>query len=101
MRCYNVLVHGTLDWLPGLTPRDEIGVTKPHGFYCHRFVLAPDEAKASDTALRRVRANLDKQTGWLRDGLATVELHAEEITGAPMRKLLMPDNRGHTFYNAA
>jgi hypothetical protein len=36
--------------------------------------------------------------GWLRDGLATVELEAEEIATAPMHKLLKPDNRGHTFY---
>src|SRR3954453_13995119 len=99
MRCFYVLVHGTLHWLPGHSARDEIGTTKPAGFYCHRYVLAANKAAAIDTALRRVRGNLDREMGWLRDGLVTVELHAEEVAAASMRKLLKRDNRGHTFYS--
>jgi hypothetical protein len=60
--------------------------------------LAADEARAADIAFRRVRANLDREMGWLRDGLATVELRADDVAVAPMHKLLKPDNRGHTFY---
>jgi len=36
--------------------------------------------------------------GWLRDGLATVELAADEVVVAPIHKLLKPDNQGHSFY---
>jgi len=98
MRCYYVLVHGSLDWLPEHSARDEFGATKPAGFYCHRYILASNKAGAIDTAFRRVRENIDREMGWLRDGLATVEFEAEEVTAAPMHKLLKPDNRGHTFY---
>jgi len=49
----------------------------------------------------RVRANLDAEFRWLRDGLATIELDAEQVAVAPMHKLLKPDNRGHTFYTEA
>src|SRR5690242_17445898 len=98
MRCYYVLVHGTLDWLPGRSAKDEFGAAKPAGFFSHRYVLAHNETGAIERAFRRVRANLDKQMGWLRDGLATVDLRAEEVAVAPMRKLLKPENRGHTFH---
>jgi hypothetical protein len=101
MRCYYVLVHGSLDWVPGRSAGDEFGAARPVGFYCHRYVLAHNEATAIDVALRRVRANLDTKMGWMRDGLATVALHAEEVAAAPMHKLLKPDNRGHTFYTEA
>ena len=100
MRCYYVLVHGSLDWKTDRSAVDGFGAAKPAGFYCHRYVLALNEAGAIDVAFRRVRANLDKTMGWLRDGLATVELDAAEIAAAPMHKLLKPDNRGHTFYAA-
>jgi len=99
MRCYFVLVRGDLDWAPDRPASDEFGSMKPAGFYCHRFVLAADEAKAVKTAFERVRVNLDNQVGWLRNGLATVDLEAEEVSTAPMYKLLKPDNRGHTFYH--
>ena len=99
MRCYYVLVRGDLHWVSDRSATDEIGAMKPAGFYCHRYVLAGDEAKAAKTAFERVRSNLDNQVGWLRNGLATVTLEAEEIATAPIHKLLKPDNRGHTFYN--
>ena len=98
MRCYYVLVRGDLDWVSDPSATDEFGATRPAGFYCHRYVLATDEAKAAKTAFERVRANLDSQMGWLRNGLATVDLEAEKISTAPMHKLPKPDNRGHTFY---
>jgi len=98
MRCYYVLVRGDLDWVPGRSATDEFGAMKPAGFYCHRYVLAANETRAAKAAFERVRANLDRQMGWFRDGLATVALEAEEIATAPMHKLLKPDNRGHTFY---
>ena len=76
MRCYYVLVRGDLSWVTERTATDEFGATKPAGFYCHRYVLAADEARAAKIAIERVRANLDAQMGWLRDGLATVALQA-------------------------
>lgn len=99
MRCFHVLVHGRLKWVSGASPKDEIGAANPAGFYAHRYVLAGDQAGATNAAVRRVRANLDSQFGWMREGLATVQLEAQDVTEAPMHKLLKPDNRGHTFYN--
>jgi hypothetical protein len=49
-------------------------------------------------ALRRVRENIENQVDWLDAGLAALELEAEEVSVAPMYKLVKPDNRGHTFY---
>jgi hypothetical protein len=98
VRCYFILVHGRLKWVPGRMAGDELGAMRPAGFHCHRYVLAANEDEAVETAFRRVRDNLDHQFGWLRDGLATVELEAEEVATAPIRKLLKGDNRGHTFY---
>jgi len=86
-------VHGKLKWIA-----DQAGKARPAGFYCHRFVLAADEQSATATALRRVRRNLDKQVGWLSDGAATLQLEADEVVVASIRKLLMPDNQGHSFY---
>lgn len=98
MRCYYVLVHGMLDWVTDRSSADEFGSMKPDGFYCHRYVLAANEAQAVSRAFERVRANLDSQMGWFRDGLATVQLEAEELEPAAMHKLLKRENRGHTFY---
>jgi hypothetical protein len=42
--------------------------------------------------------NLDKQTDWIGRRLATLRLEAEEVTAAPLHKLLKRDNRGHLFY---
>lgn len=99
MRCFYVLVHGKLNWCeePAFAEADPDG-TRPSGFYCHRYVLASGGDEAGEKALRRVHENLDAQTGWMRDGLATLDLEAEEVDQAPMRKLVKPDNRGHTFY---
>jgi hypothetical protein len=96
MRCFYVFVHGKLTWdadRSGLNPGET-----PAGFYCHRYVLAQTEADAREKAFRRVRDNLDAQTNWLRDGLVRLRMRAEELSVAPMHKLLMPENRGHTFY---
>jgi len=98
VRSYYILVHGKLQWATDRSVADEFGAMKPTGFYCHRYVLAADKAQAIARAFERVRANLDSQMGWLRDGLATVELEAQEVKPAPMHKLLKPDNRGHSFY---
>lgn len=98
MRCYYVLVHGSLQWAVDRSAGDDFAAMKPKGFHCHRYVLAASEAQAASTAFDRVRANLDSQMGWLRDGLATVELEAQEVEPAPMHKLLKRDNRGHSFY---
>ncbi|MFP5329915.1 MAG: hypothetical protein ACLGHC_07245, partial [Alphaproteobacteria bacterium] len=85
-------------WLAERNCSEQPGVARPVGFYAHRYVLAASKDDAIATAFRRVRLNLDQQTGWLRDGLASLKLEAEEIRAAPVHKLLKPDNRGHTFY---
>lgn len=77
---------------------DDPEAFRPDGFYCHRYVLASGEDDARDKAFHRVRENLEKQTGWMGAGLAMLDLEAEEVADAPMRKLLKPDNPGHTFY---
>jgi len=100
MRCFYVLVHGTLNWPAESYPTDEGHPPfHPLGFYCHRYVLASDEVAAANLAFRRVRGNLDKQTHWFSSGQATLELDAEDVESAPLYKLLKPDNRGHTFYH--
>ena len=99
MRCFYVLVHGNLEWLDEQSGQlEEADNDRPSGFYCHRFVLASDECGAKEKAFRRVRENLERQTGWLGNNQATLELDAPEVAVAPMLKALAPDDRGHTFY---
>jgi hypothetical protein len=98
MKCYYVLVHGRLNWRTTSPPPHDDGETfQPEGFYCQRYVLASSIHHAQEAAFRRVRENLDRQTGWIRGGVK-LELEAEETTSAPIYQLLKPDNRGHTFY---
>ena len=94
MTCFHVLVHGRLDWGTEQSPAGDAGGTRPQGFYAHRYVLASNEDEATELAFRRVRDNLDKQTGWIERGIAALTLEAEEVAAAPLRKLLKPDNRG-------
>ena len=98
MRCFYVLVHGKLDWEANFSQSRDLQVSRPAGFYCHRFVLADNDAAAADKALRRIRANLNKQTKWLTEGVASLKMEATEVSSAPLHKLLRPDNKGHTFY---
>lgn len=97
MRCFYVLVHGRLTWARA-HPKGHDGGPRAGGFYCDRYVLPTAAEEATEKAFRRVRDNLDKRTGWLRDGTALLTLEAEEVAVAPVHKLLKPDNRGHTFY---
>lgn len=97
MRCFYVLVHGQLKWRSARREDREADTIKPAGFYCHRFVLASGKGEAAEKAFRRVRENLHKQTGWL-NGVETLDLEAEEITTAPVHKLLKSDDRGYSFY---
>jgi hypothetical protein len=100
MQCYYVLIHGRLEWCAASKSDDDGGdKSQPLGFFCHRYVLASSISSAQDTAFRRVRDNLDRQTGWLSLNQVKLELNAEEVTPAPIFRLLKPDNRGHTFYN--
>jgi hypothetical protein len=98
MRCFYVLVHGRLNWRRPPSPGDAAADAPPGGFYCHRYVLSSCEDDAAKAAFQRVRENLDRQTGWISAGAATLELEAEEVVRAPMHKLLKRDNRGHAFY---
>jgi hypothetical protein len=98
MRCFYVLVHGTLQWHPSKLATDVIRADRPDGFWCHRFVLAADEKGAVNKTFRRVTDNLDGEFGWLSSGAAKVALEATEVSVAPVHKLLKPDNKGHTFY---
>ena len=96
MRTFYVLVHGKLDWESGL--REDEEMFTPAGFYCHRYVFASGFEEAANKAFRLVRKSLEKQTGWMGKGLARVTLEAEELTPAPMRKLLRRGNRAQKFY---
>lgn len=93
MRCYYVLVHGKLDWQAPVVGDPEI--SQPPGFFCHRYVLASGEAEARRKAFQRVRANLKE---WAVDGGPKLSLEAEEVSRAPIYKVLIPENRGHAFY---
>lgn len=100
MRCFYVLVHGKLNWLVEPLPfGDNPDVARPTGFFCYRYVLASGESEAKEKAFRRVRQNLERQTGWLGQRLLTLCLTADEVATARMHMMLKPDNRGHTFYD--
>ena len=53
MRCFYVLVHGSLEW--DCEPEIDEEFFRPAGFYCHRYVLASGFKHAAEKALRRVR----------------------------------------------
>jgi triphosphoribosyl-dephospho-CoA synthetase len=95
MRCFYVSVHGSLEWEND--PASEEDVFRPAGFYCHRYVLAAGYQEAAEKAFRSVRRNLEKQTGWLNQGLAKLTLEAAELAPAPMYKLLRR-KPGNAFY---
>ena len=97
MRCFYVLVHGSLEW-PSECSEDEDLFT-PAGFYCHRYVLAAGYKEAAEKAFHRVRSSLEKQTGWLSRGPARLTLEAAELAPAPLSKLLKRGNRGQSFYD--
>ena len=97
MRCFYVLVHGSLEW-PLECAQDEELFT-PAGFYCHRYVLAAGYKEAAEKAFHRVRSNLEKQTGWLSRGSAKLTLEAAELAPAPLTKLLKRGNRRQSFYD--
>lgn len=96
MRCFYVLVHGSLDW--DCEPEVDEENFRPAGFYCHRYVLASGYQQAAEKAFRRIRKNLEKQTGWLGKGQAKLTLEATELFPAPMRKLLKRGDRERRFY---
>lgn len=96
MRCFYVLVHGSLEW-PSEHLEDVEAFT-PAGFYCHRYVLATGYEDAADKAFNRIRKNLEKQTGWLKGGVAKLTLEARELKPAPMYKLLRRGRRVRDFY---
>lgn len=98
MRCFYVRVHGLLEWESDYLEGEENFT--PAGFYCHRYVLASGYQEAAEKAFRRVRKNLEKQTGWTGRGLAKLTLDAEELVPAPMHKLLRRDDKGHVFYES-
>ena len=95
MRCFYILIHGRLRWLVEPLDRD---TGQPAGLYCHRYVLASDQQEAIQKALESVSNNLDRQTGWLRDNHAELDLEAEEVSEASFLKAFLPANKGHTFY---
>ena len=98
MRCFYVRVHGSLEW--DCDPAVDEDCFRPGGFHCDRYVLAKGFEDAADKAFRRVRKNLEKQTGWLKQGLAKLTLEAEELKPAPLHKLLRHSRRVRDFYES-
>ena len=98
MRCFYVLVHGKLEWECEHEENEEMFT--PAGFYCPRYVLASGYEDAVDRAFNRVRKNLEKQTGWMRQGLAKLTLEATELKPAPMYMLLRRRRKVKDFYEA-
>ena len=98
MRCFYVRVHGLLKWQTQPSPAGDAPQTDRFGgFYTHRYVLASDETKARETAFRRIRENLDRETRWMSNGQATLDLEVDELSSAPVYRLIerIP---GHIFY---
>lgn len=114
MFCYHVLVHGRLSWPSTdkaasdpfrsdsffVIEQNALAAERPRGFYYDRHVFALSARQAEQSAFRSARAELDRSTHWLRDGLATVECEAEDASPAPFLKGLRGGNRGLTFYPA-
>jgi hypothetical protein len=94
MRCYNVFVHGRLDWHHA-GPNGDAHTPSPEGFYCNRYVLASGKEAATARAFRIVRSNVQD---WLRKSGATLELLAEKVEVSPIYKVLVPI-QGLTFYS--
>lgn len=98
MQCFYVLLHGRLAWNANATDRGQ-KAEQPVGLYCHRYVLASDREKAVQKAIDSASADLDNQTGWLRNRIIVLRWEAEEISNASFFKAFLPTNRGHTFYD--
>lgn len=98
MRCFYVLVHGTLEW-----PSDQLDdqdMFTPAGFYCHRYVLASGYEDAAERAFRRIRKSLERQTGWMGQGAARLTLEAAELKPAPFHKLFRRGRKVSDFYDS-
>lgn len=95
MRCFYVLVVGELTW----RTRDlEAGEPfRPAGFATFRYVLAETETDAVEKAFRRVEERLNSTTVWLSDDLAQLRMSVEQISSAPMSRLLKTEP-GFAFY---
>lgn len=98
MRCFYVLVHGTLEWSPDQL--DDQEMFTPAGFYCHRYVLATGYEDAAERAFRRIRKSLERQTGWIGQGGARLTLQAEELKPAPLHKLFRRGRKVSGFYDS-
>ena len=96
MRCFYVVVHGTLEWSADHLENED--AFTPAGFHCHRYVLASGFEEAAGKAFRHIRRNLEKQTGWLKQGRAKLTLECEELRPAPLHKLLRRNRRVCDFY---
>ena len=97
MRCFYVLVHGTLEWSPDQLDDQELFT--PAGFYCHRYVLASGYEDAAERAFRRIRKSLERQTGWMAQAGATLTLEAAELKPAPLHKLFRRGRKVSDFYD--
>jgi hypothetical protein len=101
MRCFNVLVHGHIQWLHVDCPDPEPDADRATGLYRHRYVIASSAELAKEKAIRRVREDLELQTGWFSEGRAHVEFLVDEVSPAPLFNAFLADNRRHTFYSGA
>ena len=99
MRCFYVLVQGSLEWPSDHL--DDVEAFTPAGFTCERYVLASGFEDAAKKAFRIVRRNLERQTGWLGQGVAKLTREAQELKPAPIHKLLRPGRRVRDFYEGS
>jgi hypothetical protein len=91
------LIHGSLEWQP--EQLEDVDAFTPSGFHCHRYVFASCYEEAAEKASTRVRKNLERQTSWLGQGMAKLNLEVEELRPAPLHKLLKRGDRGRAFYD--
>jgi hypothetical protein len=94
VRIFSILVHGVF------TSHVELLHAAPplRGFYTTRWVLARNEAEATERAFRSVRRELNGKWPDLRDGLVSVSMNADEIGPGSLWRWLRGGGAGFAFY---
>ncbi|TNE27915.1 MAG: hypothetical protein EP350_10945 [Alphaproteobacteria bacterium] len=98
MKCYRLLVHGVLDWLPEAVEKWEVPESRPSGFYCTRHTFARSADDATEKVLADVRSYYEDTTDWFAHDLLELRLEIDEIGFAPFYQGLLKPNLGATFY---
>lgn len=97
MRCFSLLVHGTLDWSPDAVAKWEIPETRPTDLYCRTYTFARSTKEASVKVLAETRSYYEETTDWFINDLLEMHLTVEEIKSAPFYKGMFKGKTERTF----